>query len=123
VLYFVSYELYFAKGADDDEGVMATVAATDCVVVVLAFKVTVVPLIALMIVLDGIPVDLAYVPTIGVEPLTYVRVDCPVDHVAVKLGTFAAAIAALCFIRRRSEKSILKRPKNICSTNSRCVAF
>jgi hypothetical protein len=35
----------------------------------------VVPLIAVMIVLDGIPVDFAYVPTIGIEPLTYVRVD------------------------------------------------
>jgi hypothetical protein len=86
---------------------MATVAATDCVVVVLAFNVTVVPLIAVMIVLEGIPVEFAYVPTIGVDPLTYVRVDWPVDHVAVKLGTFAAAIAVLCFIRRRSEKSIL----------------
>jgi len=73
-LYFDSYEEYAVKGAEADEGVMATLVARDCVVVVLAFKDTVVPLMDVMIVLEGIPADFAYVPTIGVDPDTYVSV-------------------------------------------------
>jgi hypothetical protein len=68
--------------------------------------VTVLPVIPVMTAALGSPVALTYVPTIGV-PDVRVRVVAADVHVALKLGTFAAAIAALCFIRRRSEKSIL----------------
>ena len=94
-----------------------TLVAVACVLVVATLIVTVLPLMFVMIAVLGSPVALTYVPTIGV-PDVRVRVVALDDHVALKLGTFAAAIVALCFIRRRSEKSILPIPSNYFHSSS-----
>jgi hypothetical protein len=98
--------LYAFKGAEPDEGVIITFVAVDWVVVVATLIVTVLPVIPVILAVLGSPVALTYVPITGV-PDARVRVVALDDHVALKLGTFAAAMVVLCFIRRRSEKSIL----------------
>lgn len=70
---------------------MTTAVAVAWAAVVAALSVTVVPETFVMMVLDGIPVALAYDPTIGV-PFTLVIVVAPEDHVAVKLGKAGAAM-------------------------------
>ena len=70
-------------------GVMTTAVAVPAAVVV-AVTVIVFPETFVIIVLDGIPIALAYEPMIGV-PLTRVNVVALEDQVAVKLGKAGAA--------------------------------
>ena len=72
-------------------GVMTTAVALVCVVVVAAVSVIVFPETFVMMVLDGIPIALAYEPMIGV-PLTRVNVVALEDQVAVKLGKAGEAM-------------------------------
>ena len=79
------------KGVREEPvGVMTTAVAVPAAVVV-ALSVIVFPETFVMIVLDGIPIALAYEPMIGV-PLTRVNVVALEDQVAVKLGKAGEAI-------------------------------
>jgi hypothetical protein len=69
---------------------MTTAVAVPAAVVV-ALRVIVFPETFVMIVLDGIPIALAYEPMIGV-PLTRVNVVALEDQVAVKLGKAGEAM-------------------------------
>lgn len=69
---------------------MTTAVAVPAAVVV-ALSVIVFPETFVMMVLDGIPIALAYEPMIGV-PLTRVNVVAPEDQVAVKLGKAGEAM-------------------------------
>ena len=71
-------------------GVMTTAVAVPAAVVV-AVTVIVFPETFVIIVLDGIPIALAYEPMIGV-PLTRVNVVALEDQVAVKLGKAGEAM-------------------------------
>ena len=75
---------------DAPVGVMTTAVAVPAAVVV-ALSVIVFPETFVMMVLDGIPIALAYEPMIGV-PLTRVNVVAPEDQVAVKLGKAGEAM-------------------------------
>ena len=70
---------------------MTTAVALVCAAVVVALSVIVFPETFVIIVLDGIPIALAYEPMIGV-PLTRVNVVALEDQVAVKLGKAGEAM-------------------------------